>query len=535
MGRRTRPRAPIAVALAGAALLGALLSPSPALAVPEGPAYPSPEWTAREAQNFALTGESPAEQLSDPAFVRRWQEQSAANAAAFVVRQLTDPEFREEGNLCASWSEQCTGDPFAYPGVDAFYDDAQVVPVEFADRDGARLSGRVWAPAQVPAGVRLPGVVVMNGSVQAPETAYWTIAQALVRSGYQVLTFDPRSAGRSDTLTPAGAAGSNANPQAFPDNLVDAIDFLASTPQRPYPHVSDPAGTRVNPLHALLDRERLGLVGHSLGAIAATIVQGYSDTDWPGRLHDTNPVDAIVALDNLALTVENSDQVPDVLDGVAAASFAAMGALGDQVAAVVPRVPAMGQAGDYFLAPVPMTAPPDPEAKKAGFVRWRDAAVPTAQLQIRGGTHYEFSRLPTFPNRSWSVGSALSTAFAVAWLDRWVKAPGEPGFADADARLLADGTSRDELSVYYRTARAFPNRAGVLQLCEDVRAGCPASGRAQQEASGPQAAAPPGAGLPGAAAPRAAVLPATGATEILSLIALALLLGAAAVRRRSAV
>lgn len=267
-----------------------------------------------------------------------------------------------------------------------------------------------------------------------------------------------------------------------------------------------------------------------------------------------------MALDNLALAAENSDQVPDVPDGVAAASFAAMGALGDQVAAVVPRVPAMGQAGDYFLAPVPMTAPPDPEAKKAGFVRWRDAAVPTAQLQIRGGTHYEFSRLPTFPNRSWSVGSMLSTAFAVAWLARWVKAPGEPGFADADARLLADGTSRNELSVYYRTARAFPDRAGVLQLCEDVRAGCPASGRAQQEAGGPQAAAPPEAappeagppetGPPGAApsgatpsgaapsvaaASRAAVLPATGGTEILSLSALALLLGAAVVRRRSAV
>lgn len=65
-------------------------------------------------------------------------------------RQLTDPEFREEGNLCASGSEQCTGDPFAYPGVDAFYDDAQVVPVEFADRAGVRLSGRVWAPRRCP-------------------------------------------------------------------------------------------------------------------------------------------------------------------------------------------------------------------------------------------------------------------------------------------------------------------------------------------------------------------------------------------------
>ncbi len=511
-----------------AAALLVLLTPAGALAVPEGPPYPSPEWTAREAQNFALVGEAAAEQLSDPAFVARWQQQSAANFAEFAQRLVAEPYFRSEGNLCATWGEQCTGDPLLYPGVDPFYDSATVTPVQFADREGARLNGRVWAPKATSPAHRLPGVVIMNGSVQAPETAYWSLAQALVRAGFEVLTFDPRSAGRSDALTPAGVPGSNANPQAFPDNLVDALDFFASTPAQSYPYAATPAGTPFNPLHAQLDRDRVGVAGHSLGAIAATIVQGYAD--WPGKLSKTNPVKAIVALDNLAITASNGDQTPDAADGPGTAVIGAMAVLGEQVESAVPRVPAMGQSGDYFIATVPHTSPPDPEGKKEGFTRWRKAGVPTAQVQIRGGTHFDYSRLPTFPNRSWSVGSEMSNAYAVAWLDRWLKKTSEPGFADADTRLLADATRRPEMSVYYRNARAFPDRSGALQLCEDIRAGC-----LVEAATG--AAASPSAKAPAAAVadrtPAAApALAATGASALLPAAATVLLLAIAATRRR---
>jgi hypothetical protein len=129
----------------------------PAVAVPEGPPFPSPAWTAREAANFALTAESASEQLKDTAFVARFAQQSAENLAEFAVRQIAHTSLMEESNICATWSGPCTGDPFRYPGVDPFYDAATVFPVEFADRGGARLSGRVWAPSGVPAGVRLPG------------------------------------------------------------------------------------------------------------------------------------------------------------------------------------------------------------------------------------------------------------------------------------------------------------------------------------------------------------------------------------------
>jgi alpha-beta hydrolase superfamily lysophospholipase len=106
-----------------------------------------------------------------------------------------------------------------------------VEPVSFLDRGGAQLFGRVWAPKGATG--RLPSVVVINGSVQAPETLYWWAAQAMVDAGYVVMTFDPRGQGRSDNRTPDGEQGSNANPDVFATNLVDAIDFFRSTRTRP--------------------------------------------------------------------------------------------------------------------------------------------------------------------------------------------------------------------------------------------------------------------------------------------------------------
>jgi hypothetical protein len=430
---------------------------------PDEPPYPSDEWTAREAENFARTGEAPADQASDPAFLQRWQEQSAANYLEYQQRNVDDPDWSTGGNLCASWAEQCTGDPFRYAGVDAFYDDEGVVePVAFLDRGGARLSGRVWAPMGATAGANLPGVVIINGSVQAPETLYWWAAQALVRQGYVVMTFDPRGQGRSDNATPDGEQGSNANPNVFASNLIDAIDFFLSTPDAPYPpnDGDDRATTPHNPLWDLLDHDRLGIVGHSLGASGVAVVQGIDP--WPGSASASNPVSVAVAWDNLN-------------PSVSLAGFD-----------TVPRVPTMGQAGDYFLTPTPYTSPPDPDGKRGGFLAWREAGIDTYQLVIEGGTHYEWSLIPSFPTTRWEAGGdggwgrPLAEHYTVAWLDRYLKLPGEPGFEDADARLLADdqehdgATWRDRLSFYYRSSRHVTDRDGAVHVCEDIRLGCPA-------------------------------------------------------------
>ncbi len=143
----------------------------------------------------------------------------------------------------------------------------------------------------------------------------------------------------------------------------------------------------------------------------------------------------------------------------------------------------MGQSSEYGLAPLPFTAPPEPESHKVGFKAWQLAGVPSYELSIRGSTHYEWSQIPTFPTTSWcpstaggrcngGFGRPMAEHYTLAWLDRWLKRSGETGYATADARLLDDSSWRDRSSFYYRSARSFSTRGGVAKVCEDIRAGC---------------------------------------------------------------
>jgi hypothetical protein len=109
------------------------------------------------------------------------------------------------------------------------------------------------------------------------------------------------------------------------------------------------------------------------------------------------------------------------------------------------------------------------------------------QLSIQGSTHFEWSLIPTFPATSWCPqvvegrcaggwGRPLAEHYSLAWFDRWLKRPGEQGYDDADARLLADADWVERYSFYSRAARAFPVRSGAKALCEDIRAGCASPG-----------------------------------------------------------
>src|SRR5688572_32089661 len=90
-----------------------------AFAIPEGPAYPSPEWAQREQANYAKVGEGPIEQASNPAFLQRYTEQGLANHLEWMSRIADDPSWfgPPSGNtlvtpLCGTWAMQCVGDPF---------------------------------------------------------------------------------------------------------------------------------------------------------------------------------------------------------------------------------------------------------------------------------------------------------------------------------------------------------------------------------------------------------------------------------------
>jgi hypothetical protein len=433
------------------------------------------EWWEREFRNYAKTQEAPADQASDSGFMRRWQRRSSANGTDYAERVAEEPGWRSHANIYATWGEQCTGDPDLYRDVDArdFYGTVgRRRRVAFYDRQGARLSGHLWTPTDRGGPQRSegrPGVVITNGSVEAPEPLYWWAAQALVEAGYVVFTYDPRGQGRSDSITSDGEAGGNANGEVFVTNQIDAIDFFRSTPEDPYePNAAFDRGDGApvephNPVFESLDRDRLGIAGHSAGAIGASIVQGLEPWPTGGK----NPVDAVVAWDNLG---DANNVTGDGIEG----QLSDGGGFVETVpeGGVDPRVPAMGQAGDYFLTPTPHARPPDPDGKAGGFGAWREAGVPAYQQVVRGGTHYEWSRLPTFPATSWEFGNALAEHYTVAWFDRWLKRPEEAGYHSADERLLADEEWGDHLSFHYRSKRAFPGRNGRFYDCADIRAGC---------------------------------------------------------------
>jgi dienelactone hydrolase len=411
---------------------------------------------ATEARNFSKTTERAAI-YSSPEGQLLLRRVGLANALASRQAQLADPERSFSANLCASGEDGCAGDPRLYDWGPKGH--GLVEPVLWTARNGATISGHVWATRSGPA--QRPGVVITNGSLQADEQMYWYAAQVLAKAGYVVLTWDPQGQGRSDVPGEGPDANEGVPAQSdgrpFYDGTVDALDFFLSTPRHPFtPRPSCETGTshapkhqrRVaaglnsahNPFAHLLDRGRIGLAGHSYGAAGVSYVG-----QWDPR------VKAIVAWDNLG--------APDPGVGLGARPCPS-----DPEArrpAPITR-PALGLSADYGLIATPYTADPDPLAKSAQSLEYSRAGVDTGQLVIRGGTHYEFSFIPNPAFGATLRGADLTAWYTTAWFDRYVK--GDP---TADARLLT-ARWRDDFSFYYRSRLDIDGFT-----CEDLRSGCP--------------------------------------------------------------
>lgn len=459
------------------AALAAVLVSGSVLAIPEGPEAGTPEWRTREADNYAKTTEAPNEQANNPNFAVTWNLRSTSNRNEWTARATSDPSWvgYPSGNspntpAGAMWSSVATSDPTRYfdavgpNGANFYENEAEVITVVFYDAGCSRVSARLWRPRSWKSGdPTLPGVVIQNGSIQASQTMYWWMAQRLVREGYVAMTFDPRGQGRSDLQTPDGAQGGNVNSDVFFSGMVNTIDFFRSSLVAPYPHNLTCAGTYptevapFNPFFQMIDPERLGIAGHSLGAQGISSVQGYAGDafEFPDRTGG-NPVDVLVAWDALRLDPE-----------------------------APPRVPAMGQTSEYGIGGAAKNSAPDPEGHKVAYLGYADAGVPAYQFTIQGSTHFEWSLIPNFPTTSWcpdmSSGSCLggwgvtmAEHYTLAWLDRWLKKSGEPGYADADARLLGDAAEHgcQKFSFYSRSARKFTDRGGKPHESSDIRADC---------------------------------------------------------------
>ncbi len=426
---------------------------------------------ADEQRNFSKINERFAHEHGQPDYRVELAQRGAEREAELTGYLVADSERNPLGNLCAHKGDGCGGDVRLYDWEKRGYGLSR--PVLFTARSGATLSGRVWATRSGPK--KRPGIVITTGSVQAPEELYWFAATTLAKRGYVVLTYDVQGQGSSDTFGEGADSGEGVPSQSgqpFYDGTEDAVDFLLSTPAKPYvPRKSCSSGTshapkqqrRVaagrnapfNPVHERLDGDQIGIIGHSLGASAVSFV-GQADPR----------VDAIVAYDNLR-TPGGASACPSAPSTRA-----------------TPKItkPALGLSNDYGLVPTPFTSEPSPQGRNPAFGPYRNAGVDTAQINIRGGTHYEFSYIPNPAFTATLRGMDLAAWYTAAWFDKYLK-----GDLTADARLTTNRWQQDArgarvdptgdgnlFSSYFRSRMNVASTANPSAriVCDDLRAGC---------------------------------------------------------------
>jgi dienelactone hydrolase len=438
-----------------------------------------------EAENFSITQQR--QTIYDtPEYQAELFRQGVENREDATNEQVRDPERNFSGDLCYDGENGCAGDVRLYDWEKNGY--GRVRKVLFTARNGATISARIWSaanPALTP-NIKMPGIVITNGSVQADEPMYWYAAQALAKDGYLVMTFDPQGQGKSDTFGQAPdekegfPAQSDGRP--FYDGTEDAINFFLSNPTHPFePVPSCETGTshaakqneRVakgldapyNPFWHELNSSEMGLAGHSFGAAGVSYI-----AQWDPR------VKAVVAWDNLG-GPEPSTEGPD---GAHVGELPCPSTPADRTTVPITK-PGLGMSADYGLPPTPNTELPNPEAKSKESHAYSNAGVDSGEIIIRGGSHLDFSFIPNQAFGASLRGADEVAWYTSAWFDRYVK-----GEKSADKRLLTNRWREDPIeaavdahddgnamSFYYYSRLDIHLADGEAFDCENLRKGCP--------------------------------------------------------------
>jgi alpha-beta hydrolase superfamily lysophospholipase len=512
----------LAVALVTTALLTAgapAASADPVVGVdmsclaPAGnPAPGSPEWQQRDTQNQYCATLRLRDQFLSPAFGFGNTTQGAQLWVDQATQQAGEPSHVHGGTTTLIPGSQ-SADPFRTlrRWVDAGR--GTVTAVRFNALDGAQLRGHVFLPpASVPKPPGgYPGVVITDGSIQAFENLYFWAAEDLAEAGYEVMTYDVQGQGDSD-LFPANCPDpSNPSPSCqgvpyqqnynFFQGAEDSLNFFLSSPEQPY------TGGVYNPSIRDLDTNRVAVAGHSLGAAAVSDV-GQCD----------NRVKAVVAWDNLSkitdcsgVTIDPQYQSADLI-----------------------HAPALALTNDYAFNPQPMSSPPNPHAKDAGYNQVAAAGEDAQIVAFRNATHLTYSYIPAVLPAN-ELSERMASYYTTAFLDLELK--GDPsgyqrltadkfddsadvhsigaGIFDATAHDPADPYSGnipykiagisvpDAVSFYYLSEYSLRDpQSGALTTCDDMRSGCTGPPRQLPPVEG----SPPGAGAgsPGQPGPAAA-------------------------------
>lgn len=406
-----------AVAATGPAAASAVSAPPVAASCDGSVGNPSPTadpvgWEERDANDVICGSQRVQDQLSNPAFLALWAQQAAVatgETPAYLLAQVKDPT-RPKATVETLSRASTVTDPFRNPDRWAAERRGQQQVLTFVASTGAHLNARLYSPNPRPHQGRLPAVVLIPGLQSYNETQEW-FGEELAESGYVVLIIDPQGQGESENLPhrPDGSIDCSASgcpnvPTTDQPEIESAIDFMLSTPAAPDPNAVGPnaAGTDTyNPLWSRVDGSRLGLAGHSLGAIAA-VPLGQQDPR----------VKAIVSMDDLDATYASN-----VLPAL--------------------HAPTLFFSADYAFPQPPLPknpqSPPDPAQHLGAYQQLVAAGIDTMEITPRASTHYEWSYQP-FPASlpASRLGELVSGYYSLAWFDRYLKK--DPG---AVTRLTA--------------------------------------------------------------------------------------------------
>ena len=408
------------IAIAGAALAFAVQATT-ANAQSACSDYTCADYLEHDLDNYTRARGRQVSESTSPDYHKDFVGACADTSADAYAKQVNDAD---EGRFYAGVGQ---GTCWWSVGDAPAYHDVAQRRVYFLSRTGAKLQGHIWG-TEAP-GPR-PGVVITTGSIQASDQMYWWAARALAARGYVVMTFDVQGQGQSETfghdpgsIFPTAEGVPSQQAPNFQDGTIDALRFFLSTPSNPYKptgwtdaHVAAAKAASdgeqidwVTPGWGALDRSRIGIAGHSLGASAVSAVQQCSDeaTLWTtlplcgGR---SFPIRAVLAWDALSGS------------------------------GVVPVVPAMSQQADgYFLFPTTSPQAPDPNSSLAGYTLWQDAGLDAYMYVVRGGTHIEWSQVPY--TSATLYGAPMNAYYSLAWMDRWLARDSKRRKAGFDALL----------------------------------------------------------------------------------------------------
>lgn len=276
-------------------------------------------------------------------------------AFGVTVRDLSDPSlvaFQVRATLAQLEDGSRLDHAYHWYGHPDYNDQVAVVPVEFSNRYGTRLYGEIVLPGRgeiPPSAGPFPAIVVLEGlNTNLAMYRWWH--QVFADAGYIVLAFDFSGHGHSDDEGP-GDPGNNI------EEAQDAISYLLQE----------------SPVRSVVDPGRIGVVGHSQGAIATMGLQAVE---------------------------------PRIAAAVAAAPISE-----DSAPFAANPIPVMIQTGDHDgpIAPIPFF---NPMVVRPVYDKLeQDRAFIVAEA----ASHAQHVNYPLIPTSTW--GLEIAGLYSLAWME----------------------------------------------------------------------------------------------------------------------